>query len=144
MAFKATNSDGWQSAEAEIYSTNECIKFFLELVQILEFLEVKQLFMPPTNIIYNDNQACVNGSKRSTTKGLCHIQMRVNCVRENIVATFVSIHRVGGKLNLSDISAKEMNDTSHFVELRHLFMCHRFIVRFSLDFLDSSSDCFPF
>ncbi len=28
------------SAKAEIYATNECVKFLLELVQILEFLEV--------------------------------------------------------------------------------------------------------
>lgn len=116
------------SAEAEIYTTDECIKFLLEFLQILEFLEVKQLFMPPTNNIYNDNQACVNGSNRSTTKGLCHIQMRENCVRENIVASCVSIHHVDGKLNLADIFAKEMKDTSHFVELHHLFMRHRFIV----------------
>jgi hypothetical protein len=56
------------SAEAEIYATDECVKFLLELAQILEFLGVCQLFMPPTNIIYNDNRACVQWSKRTTTK----------------------------------------------------------------------------
>jgi hypothetical protein len=35
------------SAEAEIYATNECVKFLLELVQILDFLEVRNIFMPP-------------------------------------------------------------------------------------------------
>jgi hypothetical protein len=39
------------SAEAEIYASDECVKFLLELVQILEFLEVKQLFMPGINKI---------------------------------------------------------------------------------------------
>jgi hypothetical protein len=58
------------SVEAEIYATNECIKFLLELVQILEFLEVKDIFMPGTNTICNDNQACVNWSKCCTIKGL--------------------------------------------------------------------------
>jgi hypothetical protein len=29
------------SAEAEIYATNECVKFLLELHQLLEFLGVK-------------------------------------------------------------------------------------------------------
>jgi hypothetical protein len=57
------------SAEAEIYATDECVKFLLELVQILEFFGVKDLFMPGTNVIYNDNQACVQWSKRATTKG---------------------------------------------------------------------------
>ncbi len=47
------------SAEAEIYATDECVEFLLELVQILEFLEMKHIFMPETNIIYNDNRACV-------------------------------------------------------------------------------------
>jgi hypothetical protein len=58
------------SAEAEIYATDECVKFLLELVQILEFLGVCHLFMPTTNIIYNNNKACVQWSKCSTTKGL--------------------------------------------------------------------------
>jgi hypothetical protein len=43
------------SAEAEIYATDECVKFLLELVQLFDFLGVKDLFMPNTNIIYNDN-----------------------------------------------------------------------------------------
>jgi len=58
------------SAEAEIYATDECIKFLLELSQILEFLKVKHLFMPDTNIVYNDNKACIQWSKNTTTKGL--------------------------------------------------------------------------
>jgi hypothetical protein len=63
------------SAEAEIYATDECVKFLLDLVQIMDFLEVKHLFMPATNIIYNDNKACVQWSKKATSKGLHHIQM---------------------------------------------------------------------
>jgi hypothetical protein len=61
------------SAEAEIYATNECVKFLLELVQILDFLGFKDVFMPGTNVVYNDNNACINWSKRCTTKGLHHI-----------------------------------------------------------------------
>jgi len=110
------------SAEAEIYATNECVKFLLELVQILEFLEVKHLFMPSTNIVYNDKW-----SKRATSKGLRHIQMHENWIRENIASDFVSICHIDGKVNLADIFTKEMKDTSHFVELRDMFMCHRLI-----------------
>jgi hypothetical protein len=57
--------------------------------------------MPDTNIIYNDNQACVNWSKRCTTKGLRHIQMKENQVRENIASDFFTIHHVDGKLNIA-------------------------------------------
>jgi hypothetical protein len=105
------------SAKAEIYATDECIKFLLELVQILDFLGVKHIFMPSVNVIYNDNQACVNWSKACTTKGLCHIQMRENRVWENVLTNFVSIHHIDGKHNLADIFTKEMKDTGHFVEL---------------------------
>jgi len=66
------------SVEAEIYATDECVKFLLEFVQIAEFLQVKDIFMPSTTVIYNDNNACVNWSKKATTKGLWHIQMREN------------------------------------------------------------------
>jgi hypothetical protein len=81
--------------------------------------------MPPTNIIFNDNKACVQWSKRTTTKGLRHIQMRENRIRENIASQFVDIQHIAGKINLADIFTKEMKDTSHFVELRDLFMCSR-------------------
>ena len=110
------------SAEAEIYATNECVKFLLELVQILEFLEVKHIFMPGTTTVFNDNNACVNWAKRCTTKGLRHIQMRENHVRENVENQFVQTKHIGGKVNLADLFTKEMKDTTHFVELRDLMM----------------------
>jgi len=81
--------------------------------------------MPGTTIIYNDNNACVDWSKRCTSKGLRHIQMRENLVRENVENQFVSIQHIGGKLNLADLFTKEMKDTTHFVELRDLMMKFR-------------------
>jgi hypothetical protein len=113
------------SAEAEIFATSECVKFLLELVQIFEALGVKELFMPTTNIIVNYNKACVSWSKCTTTKGLRHIQMRENHVRENVEWQFVSIAHIGGKVNMADLFTKEMKDTSHFVELRDLMMRSR-------------------
>jgi hypothetical protein len=56
------------SAEAEIYATNECVKFLLELAQIFDFLGVRDLFMPSVTTIYNDNQACVNWSSHPPVK----------------------------------------------------------------------------
>jgi len=113
------------SAEAEIYATDECVKFLLELVQILEFLDVKHIFMPGVNTIYNDNQACVNWSQSCTTKGLRHIQMKENRVRENIEKHFITVKHIEGKLNLADIFTKEIKDTNHFVTLRDRFMSAR-------------------
>jgi hypothetical protein len=110
------------SAEAEIYATDECVKFFLELVQLFEFLDVKHLFMPSVHTIYNDNKACVSWLKSCTTKGLRHIQMRENRVWESIQNNFVTICHVNGKTNLADIFTKEMRDTAHFVELWDLML----------------------
>jgi len=116
------------SAEAEIYATDECVKFLLELVQLMEFLQVKHIFMPSTTTIYNDNSACINRSKKCTKKGLHHIQMRENRVRENISRKFVQINHVNGKLNLADLFTKEMKDVGHFVELRDLMMQPRLLI----------------
>jgi hypothetical protein len=105
--------------------TDECVKFLLELVQLVDFLGFKDVFMPGTNIIYNDNSACVNWLKSCTTKGLRHIQMRENRIRENIASNFIQVNHVDGKLNLADVFTNEMKDTGHFVELRYVIMCSR-------------------
>jgi len=92
------------------------------LVQLLDFLGFKDVFMPGTNIIYSDNNACINWSKWSMTKGLHHIKMRENHVHENVENHFVSIEHIGGKQNLADLFTKEMKDTVHFVELHDILM----------------------
>jgi hypothetical protein len=98
------------------------VKFFLELDQLLQFLDIKQLFMPSTTTIYNDNKACVNWSAQCTTKGLRHIRMKENRIRENVAANFVEIVHSDGKLNIADIFTREMRDTTHFVALRSSLM----------------------
>ncbi len=110
------------SAEAEIYATNECIKFLLELDQLMDFLLVKNIFMASTNTIFNDNNAFVNWSKNCTTEGLRHIQMRENRVRENVSRKFVQISHVNGKVTLADLFTKEMKDVGHFVELSDMML----------------------
>jgi hypothetical protein len=65
-------------------------------------------------------------SKQATTKGICHIHIRENRVQENAATKFVVTHYIDGKVNLSDILAKEMKDTSHFVELWDIFICQHF------------------
>jgi len=116
------------SAEAEIYAMDECVKLLLELEQLLSFLGVKHIFMPDTTTIYNDNKACVQWSRNATMKGLRHIKMHENHVRENVASKFVSILHVDGKHNIADIFTKEMKDVAHFVELRDSFMCQRFVI----------------
>jgi hypothetical protein len=42
--FKCQSVTAGSSTEAEIYATNECVKFLLELVQIMDFLGFKETF----------------------------------------------------------------------------------------------------
>jgi len=113
------------SAESEVYATNECVKFLLELTQLLDFLQIRDIFMPTSTILYNDNRACVDWSKNTTTKGLRHIQMRENQVRENVENGFIRVEHIDGKLNLADLFTKEHKDVSHFCLLRDLILCPR-------------------
>ena len=95
------------SAEAEIYATDECVKFLLELVQILDFLDVKHIFMLDTNIIYNDNRACVQWSKRAMTKGLRHIQMHeIGFVRTLLQTLFLFIISMENSILLTFLPRK--------------------------------------
>ena len=110
------------SAEAEIYATDECVKQLLQLSYILEGLNLLQDFMPKPTTIYNDNNACVCWSKNTTTKGLRHIQMRENAVREAVINDFVTINHIAGKINLADIFTKKDRDVSHFCQTRDVIM----------------------
>ena len=72
------------TAEAEIYATDECTKIIQHLRHILEELHLADKLMPKPTTIYNDNAACVAWSHSVSTKGLRHIQIRENAVREEV------------------------------------------------------------
>ena len=74
------------------------------------------------NPIYNDNSACVNWSHNMTTKGLRHIQIRENSIRESIQKDFISVKHIPGKLNLSDMFTKEEKSPQHFITIRDVVM----------------------
>ena len=106
------------SAEAEIYATDECTKALLHFHYLLEGLELSETLMNGTTTIYNDNNACVQWSRNTTTKGLRHIQIRENAVRESVQRKFIKVVHVSGKLNLSDMFTKEEKDANHFCTCR--------------------------
>ena len=72
------------SAEAEIYATDECTKNILHIMNILNDLKLTDEFIKGPVSIWNDNNACVCWSKNTTTKGLRHVQIRENAVRESV------------------------------------------------------------
>jgi deoxyuridine 5'-triphosphate nucleotidohydrolase len=110
------------SAEAEIYATDECTKQLIHLSYIIEGLNLTDDIMQPPTMVYNDNSACVCWSKATTTKGLRHIQMRENAIREAVASDFISVRHIEGKVNLADMFTKEDRDTEHFIQVRDLIM----------------------
>ena len=78
--------------------------------------------MPSPTPIYNDNMACVNWSKTTTTKGLWHVQIRENAIREAVANDFVNIQHIEGRLNLADIFTKEDKDVEHFIQIRDFLL----------------------
>jgi hypothetical protein len=110
------------SAEAEIYATDECTKQLIHLSYLVDGLDLTNDIMGPPTIIYNDNSACVCWSKATTTKGLRHIQMRENAIRESVLSDFISVQHIKGKLNLADMFTKEDRDTEHFIRVRDHIM----------------------
>ena len=110
------------SAEAEIYATDECVKQLIHLSYILDGLDMIQDVMPAPTPIYNDNTACIAWAKATTTKGLRHIQMRENAIRESIANDFITLKHVEGKVNLADLFTKEDKDTKHFTTIRDIIM----------------------
>ena len=110
------------SAEAEIYATDECIKQLIHLSYILDGYDLANTLMPTPTPVYNDNMACVCWSKATTTKGLRHIQMRENAIRESILNEFADVKHVEGKVNLADLFTKEDKDPAHFISIRNMIM----------------------
>ena len=113
------------SAEAEIYATDECTKFLLYLHHILEDLGFANKHMPSKTKVYNDNEVCVCWSHNMTTKGLRHIQIRENAVRESIQSDLIDVLHIAGKINLADLFTKEDKDAAHFIAIRDIIMTSR-------------------
>jgi hypothetical protein len=105
------------STEAEIYATDECVKALIHLKMLLDGLGLANEFMLQPNTIYNDNNACVQWSRNSTTKGLRHVQIRENAIRESVQNGFVCIKHIAGKVNMSDLFTKEDKDDTHFISI---------------------------
>ena len=105
------------SAEAEIYATDECTKCIQHLRHLCDDLKLPYSSKPTP--IYNDNQACIHWSYNNSSKGLRHIQIKENAVRENIQRKTITISHVEGKVNIADIFTKEDKDQLHFIILRN-------------------------
>ena len=62
-------------------------------------MRFKEELMSAPIDIYNDNQASINWDHSMTTKGLRHLQMRKNAIREAVQTNFARVNHVLGKVN---------------------------------------------
>jgi hypothetical protein len=120
------------TAEAEIYATDECTKALQHVSFLIDGLNLRNTYMKAPTTIYNDNKACVDWSHNLTTKGLRHIQIRENAIRENVENKFIQVKHVEGKRNLSDLFTKEDKDAAHFIHIRDFIICDKDDFRESL------------
>ena len=113
------------SAESEIYATDECVKNLLRLTHIINDLDCSHIYTPTNSPIqvFNDNNACVCWSKSSTTKGLRHISILDNAIRESVANKTISIQHIDGKINFADIFTKEVKDNMSFITMRDQITC---------------------
>ena len=70
---------------------------------MLDNLNIKDLYIPKKLSIYNNKNSYVLLSKGKTTKGLRHIEMRGNAIRELQAMNSVNVQHIGGAMNLSDM-----------------------------------------
>ena len=70
-------------------------------------MDLKEEFMSAPIDIYNDNEASINWAHIITTKGLRHLQMRDNAVREAVQTNFARVKYVSVKVTLYNILTKE-------------------------------------
>ena len=61
------------SVKAEIYATDECVKFLQYISFLLDGMHLKNEFMPEPNNIYNDNSASIHWAHNMTTIKVCDI-----------------------------------------------------------------------
>ena len=127
------------SAEAEIYATDECIKSLQHLSYLIDGLNLKDDIMPAPTKVYNDNSACIQWSVNLTTKGLRHLQIRENAVRESVQSGFATVQHIAGKCNLSDMFTKEDKDISHFLTIRDLILCSKAMLQVGFHVRSSAS-----
>ena len=78
--------------------------------------------MPRPTPIYNDNRACILWSEAMTTKGLRHVQIRENGIREMVLNNDIKVLHIEGKINPADIFTKEDKCAEHYCAIRDTFL----------------------
>jgi hypothetical protein len=108
------------SCEAEVKATDECVKNVQMFRHILADLNLLDPTSPTP--VYNDNRGSVDWSNSSSTKGMRHVNIRENAIREARLFNEISILHIAGKANPADLFTKEFKSDSTFRSLRSLIL----------------------
>jgi hypothetical protein len=106
------------SCEAEVKATDECVKNVQMFRHVLFDLNLLDSTIP-TNV-YNDNRGSVDWSNSFSTKGMRHVNIRENAIREARQLNEVSILHIPGAANPADLFTKEFKSDCTFRHLRDL------------------------
>jgi hypothetical protein len=115
-----------RSGEAEIRATNDTAKSIMGMRHLAKSVQSSGYDILDTvapSPLYNNNAACIQWAHNMTSKKIWHMELRENVVREWVHNGIITVLRVKGGVNPSDIFAKEMQDGAHFWQLRDSFMC---------------------
>ncbi len=107
------------SCQAEFHSINETTKLIWEYCLLL-LLDLNIQLTRPVEI-KNDIHA-IQWSKGTTTKKMQFVDLCKKMLRENIHNNVIQVSHITGKANISNIFAKKIRDTTHYLFLRDLFM----------------------
>jgi hypothetical protein len=108
------------SCEVEVKSTDECVKNVQMFRHILSDLSLLDTSSPIP--VYNDNRGAVDWSNSFSTKGMRHVNIRENAIREARILNEISIHHIPGSSNPSDLFTKEFKSDTLFRTLRGLIL----------------------
>ena len=108
------------TCQAEVVATTECSKELIHLRNVLEDLSLHDVLT--STPLYNDNRACIDWCKNSTTKGMKYLNMQENFVREWHRNGDLTVTQINGKFNPSKMFTKEDKDVSHYLGLRDLLV----------------------
>ena len=82
-------------------ATNECVTELQSLKHRANDIGIPEAYSP--TMIYNDNKAAVQWAALVTSKGIKHLNLRENMVREFHQSKDVDVEHIPGIINSSDI-----------------------------------------
>jgi hypothetical protein len=115
-----TSRSSW---DGYMKSADEATRVTQHLRHVLSDLDMHNINTPTP--VFNDNQGCIDWSKSTSIKNLCHFNIRENAIREAVQHREIDLKQHPGVRNPADLFTKEHKDKSHFTALRECIVASR-------------------